>query len=131
RARRARVARAVARAPRGGRWLAVRPGTLRLPQARRGADQRAADPRRWRAAFRLLGASPGGGHHPSEAGGSADRRDRRRWGHERGGLPARAPAARGLGLAQFGFARGRNAAAGLPPARAPRARTPGLTPSPG
>ena len=80
----------------GRRRLAVRSRPLRLPRARRRRPHpAAAAARRRRAAAGLLGASAAGGGSRAEACRRAHRRDRRRAGDQRGGLLARAPAARG------------------------------------
>ncbi len=79
------------------------------------AHQRAADPRRRRAARRLLGAGAGGGSLRAGTRRRAHGRDRRGTGHERGGLPARAPAPRGAGLAEPGLAPRGHAALGAAP----------------
>ena len=90
----------VSPARRGGRRLAVRPRPLRLSGARgSGARDRAVDPRRRRAASRVLGARAGGGRAGSATRGRAHGRAGGRRSHERGGVPARAPDPRRPGFA--------------------------------
>ncbi len=79
-------------------WLCDR-GRFAYPAAWRRPHHAADDPRRRRAACRVLGAGARRSRHTPEARRGADRGARRRRRHQRGGLPARSIVARGAGLA--------------------------------
>ena len=88
-------ARARARQRRGGRRLALRQGSLRLPVVRRrGADHGAAGARRRLPAGGVMGARPLRCHRGAHAGRRRDGRLRERPDDQRGGVPGPAPGAR-------------------------------------
>ena len=118
RARRAHGARAGPRPSPGRRRLAVRQGTVRLPDGRVGrADHRAARPPGRGASPRQLGGGARRGRRGPARGRRADGRDRRRLLVKRGGLPGAADRPQGTRLSARGVPRPGRSGSGTTPQR--------------